>query len=840
MILRCADALRQQLGELWESGRQRGGVFVGNLGPTRAAMLYATRCYLDDIDHALTDVADASGLIAALREEARRLVPPSNEDSFPGIMPNVISARVANYFDLNGPNMTLDSGWSSTLSALEAAHRYLATGELEFALVAGINGNSLPEYRAVLGDLLPAPVSLAEGAFMFALTTEENAARHGLPVLGYFGAEDGAGADIACGVSSAAHARYLGAAGGAALADALRGPAGRVNLVCEQTADEPPARLELTVTGAATSTTVSRYVPRLRERPAAAFRSTVPFFSEHSVLVTDNPDLVADLVPDGTIVICTGDPPGNRPGWYHVPDPTPESVGAVLANLPDRLRHLRVLADFRALAPESALLPGPDRLTRLHDAAFLVLKDRYDDLSTAGSSFITLVAGARPGDTDHPSHGLFSALAKCAFHEFPDCLVFGVFVAGHDAAHTIRLAERESGALRPFPVVLYDTDGVRKVIVPEEEPIVGRTAAVLGPDSVVLATGGARGITAEIMKEVARTFRCRMYLLGSNPLAGYPPEVFDGTDDDFATTRPAFIRRELSTRRGVTVGDLNREFDRMVDARATRRNIAEMASFSGAGNVTYIPCDVTDPDAVNAAVARVLARESCIDLVVHAAGRNRGMVLKNKSFAEFRAIRDIKVQGYRNLKAALRENPARMWCNFGSLLGYVGLPGEIDYGSGNDFLDYAARYSASQPATEEYTVGWTLWDGVGIGANDLAKAYFKRAGSYTQIPVSEGVYHFMQELHAPNRQPFVLHLGTTERTMMDRVFPGLLARPEGAAAPYLHSVVSANDGEAVFESRIDIDSDDSLNHHLVRGVPTMPGAWITEIAAEAATEVVPI
>ncbi|HWO59728.1 MAG TPA: SDR family oxidoreductase, partial [Umezawaea sp.] len=216
MALRCARDLRERLGDLWDRGAERAGVVVGNLGPTRSGMLYATRCYLDDIAAGLA--ADpALGLppefTEALSARVRRLVPPSNEDSFPGIMANVISARVANYFDLNGPNITLDSGLSSALTALDVAHRYLAAGELDFALVGGFNGNVLPEYRTLLGDLVGPDEPLAEGAFLFALTTEETAAAHGLPVL--------ATVDVPGGqrrtVDSAEYARYTGAAGAVAL-----------------------------------------------------------------------------------------------------------------------------------------------------------------------------------------------------------------------------------------------------------------------------------------------------------------------------------------------------------------------------------------------------------------------------------------------------------------------------------------------------------------------------------------------------------------------------------------------------------------------------------------------
>src|SRR6185436_19424179 len=111
-----------------------------------------------------------AALLDGLRAEVGRLVLPSNENSFPGMMPNVIPARIANYFDLKGLNMTVDTGYSSAITAFEVAGRYLRSGELTMALVGAANGNVTSEIAHLLGD--PA-LAIAEGAFLFALATED-------------------------------------------------------------------------------------------------------------------------------------------------------------------------------------------------------------------------------------------------------------------------------------------------------------------------------------------------------------------------------------------------------------------------------------------------------------------------------------------------------------------------------------------------------------------------------------------------------------------------------------------------------------------------------------------
>ncbi|HEX6355074.1 SDR family oxidoreductase [Actinophytocola sp.] len=852
MILECAHDLRGQLTDFWQEAAKKTGVFVGNLGPTRAAMLYANRCYLDDIDQALRQERPErwhEELSTRLRARVRGQVPPSNEDSFPGQMPNVISARVANYFDLNGPNITVDCGLAGTLTAIETAGRYLRTGEIDFALAGGINGNSLPEYSAMLADLvdLSGVGGAAEGAFLFALTTERTARSAGLPILGFvddFGATAPDVTEVDCGVSAPDRARYLGGAGGVALLAALHGPAGPARLRCTGEQGSQPILLDLTVTGRpadaeptslparfrdGTEPRVRRQVPELRDYAANPTRERIPFLPPGVVVLTNSPDLDNDLgdLPPDAVVISTAPSAVDRPGRHHVPRPTPEVVSRLLIQLGHPVRHLRVVAD---LTPDDG-----DTLIALHDAMFLALRHGYADLATDGSSFVTVLLGAASGGVPHPYTGLFTGLVKCAHLELTGCLTFALSTSTRDAHAAATAAERESGNERAFPVV-FDHDGVRKTYVLRDEPVelTGANQARLDGGSVVLAFGGARGITAEVMKSVAEHFRPRIYLVGSNPIDSYPAEVFAGDDEAFARDRQTYIRRGLASGDKKTVAALNREFDRMIDARAARANITAMRTHCGAGRVTYLPCDVTDAESVSTVVDQVLAEEGRVDLLVNAPGRNRSAPIKDKDFAEFTAIRDLKLVGYRNLKRAFRARPPRMWCNFGSLLGYFGQVGESDYASGNDFLATAAAHARQVLGEDEFTIGWTLWDGVGMGADELTKAYFRRAGAYTHMGVDEGAYHFVRELHATPRRASVVHLGAAERVTVASFYPGYLE-----PGFYLRKLVARDDRSATFECLFHEDTDAYLDHHRVRNVPTLPGTFVMELAAEAARFLVP-
>jgi acyl transferase domain-containing protein len=50
------------------------------------------------------------------------------EDSFPGVLANVIAGRIANRLDLGGVNYTVDAACASSLAALDVAVKELLTG----------------------------------------------------------------------------------------------------------------------------------------------------------------------------------------------------------------------------------------------------------------------------------------------------------------------------------------------------------------------------------------------------------------------------------------------------------------------------------------------------------------------------------------------------------------------------------------------------------------------------------------------------------------------------------------------------------------------------------------
>ena len=840
MLMACMRQLEEQVGGLVDEHRETTGVLAGHLGPTRNGILYALRCYLEPLRHLVdeADPADRPSLEAAydrMAAEVRAQVPASNENSFPGMMPNVIPARVANAFDLHGLSMTVDTGFASTLSAAGTAIQYLRAGTLDVALVAGVNGNSTAEMADLLGDRLPGGVDIGEGALMMALVRESTAVARGLEPLAFLDdyrvhepAPVGGTTIVAVG-PTAGRRTWLGADGAVGIMRAVLGGAADSTVVCTEEVAQSPVTSTLRVTRPDAEPEVRRHTVVWRPQPARPEVPTTPFLAPGTLVLTDDPALVDRVVGTGAqapMVISVGGRVEPGPGRTTLEDVTREAFVEAVRALPQRPRHLRVLSDLSAALPAADAFSGdPARLLALHDLLLLALQDGRDELSRPGASVLLGLLGGVHDGVPHPYAGLFTGLVKAARFELPEALMCAVATSTRDVVTAVAEVEAETAAARLLPVVLYD-DGVRHTLdVRQVDPVPG--PAPFGPSSVVLAVGGSRGIGAEALKQISREFRPTVYVVGSNPLAA---------PDDHVGPKQEYLRTAMAERPGLSVSEASREHDRLLNAEQARDSVAAMSS-AGA-KVTYLTCDVRDAGQVAAVVDRVLAAEGRVDLLLNIAGINRSGFLPGKELSDFRAVRDLKVHAYRNLKLAFGTRRPELWCNFSSLVGFRGQPGETDYASANDFLVTASAPRSAEDVGRETTIGWNLWRDAGLGADPLMLSLLGRRYRFTPMSSPSGVAHLLRELSQPEKAHYMVLMGDGELAELglreDQVAADVV--PRGTF--FLGRETYRDEGSLVYERSFGLDSDPYLRDHVVDGVPTLPGTFVTEIAAEAASSLV--
>ena len=158
--------------------------------------------------------ADVRAAIAGeLRGNLEASLPEITEDTMPGELANCMAGRIANLFNLHGPNFTVDAACASAMAAMDAAIEGLAAHEFDVAITGGVDRNmgvsSFVKFCAI-GALSPSGTRpyadgadgfvMGEGAGLFVLKRLADAERDGdriyAVVRGVGGASDGKGKGI--------------------------------------------------------------------------------------------------------------------------------------------------------------------------------------------------------------------------------------------------------------------------------------------------------------------------------------------------------------------------------------------------------------------------------------------------------------------------------------------------------------------------------------------------------------------------------------------------------------------------------------------------------------------
>ncbi|MFF7653114.1 SDR family NAD(P)-dependent oxidoreductase [Streptomyces sp. NPDC007983] len=149
---------------------------LGSIEPVQLLALEAARRALDDAGYgdpgggrrafdrsrtsvvfgaeAGSDLSNAQTLRAVLPSYFREVpeglaeqLPRLTEDSFPGMLANVISGRIANRLDLGGANYTVDAACASSLAAVDVACKELTAGTSDLVLCGGADlHNGINDY----------------------------------------------------------------------------------------------------------------------------------------------------------------------------------------------------------------------------------------------------------------------------------------------------------------------------------------------------------------------------------------------------------------------------------------------------------------------------------------------------------------------------------------------------------------------------------------------------------------------------------------------------------------------------------------------------------------------
>jgi malonyl CoA-acyl carrier protein transacylase/acyl carrier protein len=493
---------------------------------------------------------------------------------------------------------------------------------------------------------------------------------------------------------------------------------------------------------------------------------------------------------------------------------------------------------FIHLSPLDAALNdapiGEKEINTAVKSFFIIVKKLFDGFSKPGSvisalSFDSVVFPYLEGDrTIRPLFAAMAGMMKTINKEMPDTLVKMVDFSVSDPKAKVAeivdcyISELMSGDRR---VEVGYQDDQRYVPVLKERRAEQGDSLMQSGDTV-LVTGGARGITYEILKSLVKAYKINLVILGRSDIEGIDPEFKTDAAD------AAFILNKLKTRMtDAKPLEIKKAVDRIIKFKESLNNIETLKSMGV--QVDYHAVDVTNAQAVEKAIAA----HGKIDGVVHAAGLEESQFIPKKELKSFNRVFDTKIYGILNLLQAMQDRDYRFFVTFSSVTARFGNEGQIDYTAANDMLTKMLLKEKQDHPERDYKVyDWTAWEGAGMATNPTVKKVLEQRGLQF-LPLELGVQFFISDLKDRQRTEVVIS-GLDYDFDIDHLMQTGGAAEEKGTAPFLDTLIEKTEDRVSFSRVLDLKRDVFLLDHARLDIPLFLGATGVETMAEAAAQLV--
>ncbi len=379
-------------------------------------------------------------------------------------------------------------------------------------------------------------------------------------------------------------------------------------------------------------------------------------------------------------------------------------------------------------------------------------------------------------------------------------------------------------------------------------------------DVVVLATGGARGITAEVLRELAMPGNT-LILTARSPLPeAESAEVAALTSAD--DLRKYFIGEIRAGRSQIKLADVGKKVASVLGARELLANIAD---FKAAGaTVEYHAVDAANDADMRRLIEDLYERFGRIDGVVHGAGIIEDKLIVDKTSDSWSRVVETKILGLALLQKYIRPDSLRFFTVFSSVAGRYGNSGQSDYSTANELMNrlccqLGERWGGKVNVS---ALCWGPWGPTKFGAGMVTadtEAKFAEKGvllvtaetgrklfhdeiarsdfSHVEIVCGAGPWEF----HEANIGAIQLQEGAEIPAAASLVTPESAAAE--APAPVSGDVLSPLLGAAVVTAMpkgdqvvsVTIDSRHPfLQEHKIDGTPVLPAAGAMEMISQAA------
>ncbi|RKH14551.1 SDR family NAD(P)-dependent oxidoreductase [Corallococcus sp. CA053C] len=837
-----ASSVVQKLGA-FDTLRTGTAIVLGLEGKTRRGveatcrvLAASTRRRLREHVRHAPESAPVLALSDRLHEAVMGTLRPSGPYTLQGMMPNVTPGRVAGALDTKGPNFVVDAGASSLAASLRASQALLASG-FDLVLVGS------PHVRRP-GEG-PAASTPEEGMTMLAITTVAKAEQRGLKPLCHLrmSAGEGTGPHVTLPPHSAAESlevlRAIRAASEGRATTLRFHPDAATGIRMELQLrpgngvqpTEVPSAASITETseGFDHSAPIRYHAPVLVERPAPTQRQS-RLNGRRLLFIAQDEALARELVPharalcgsDYRILLAGASDAGER--IHGIDLSREETAEAGFDALGFEPQVILAVCRMESNAGESSVVADTALRHEALELLFLAARRAYAGLTSGAVELASLcIGGVGPRRTLHPVTGLFAGMLKSLGREVPARSIRALSTSPLPLPAALdRVGSELGGEDDSAPVEVCFDGPLRCVRLLQPTEVPSQPATGLDSGSVVLLTGGGRGVTAVLAGALLKRYGCKVVLVGRSDPSEAPKRVLQARDEELGNVEREFYASELARDRTQRMPALRGRFERYLAVRELRTTLDGLTRLPG--QMLYRVADVTRPEEVDRVVEELVREHGRLDLVVHGAGTQVSKKLNRRRLSELRSTLDTKLLGLRNLRESCASRLKRPvpFHVLTSAFSFIGNDGQADYGAANEALDrLCAWVSDASQEVRWCSVGWLAWDGIGMTRGSEYRV-LGASRKLRGIRADEGEELFLQLVDGRPCQPINVQLTESERGFYNLEVLATRAPPPEPPRPTRRDIV------------VDAASVPCLEDHLVRGTPTLPGAWALDLMLQAA------
>ena len=305
--------------------------------------------------------------------------------------------------------------------------------------------------------------------------------------------------------------------------------------------------------------------------------------------------------------------------------------------------------------------------------------------------------------------------------------------------------------------VAYSEEGRKTTsVLLSQSPENQNISTTVTNQSVFLVSGGARGVTANCVIEMAKSFQCRFILLGRSSIDYNIPEFARNENDESALKR--LIMNDMKVKgEKPSLSEVKRTYKNISAKKEIDATITAIESHGS--KVIYIQGDVTDLASFKTTLEESTTQLGRVTGIIHGAGRLADKYIQDKTENDLQNVLSVKLDGMLSLLSAVDIHHLDHLILFSSVAGFYGNVGQTDYAIANEILSKAAHlFKTNHPNTHVSAINWGAWDSGMVGGE--LKAQFEAAG-ISLVNSAGGAAMLVNELNIDYaQQPQVIIGGT--------------------------------------------------------------------------------